>query len=312
MDLAIPAAFFVAAVLLQKLWIAMSHRIAIGESIKWYGPQGHMKKQGTPSLGGIVALALVPFAAAAICVTGRADAMDAAEIWIFPAAASAIGLLDDALKKFRHSSEGLRSLQKLALQIVVTAIWGWAVSYDGLYITHSFKISRAAAVPLLIFLGTGFMNAVNVTDGLDGLAAGASLISVIGFSTWCVSSAGQASAWIAAAMLLAFLWHNSHPAQLFMGDVGSHLWAGVILSLCVYDRSLIMIFPLGALFGVEIATVAIQIFAIRRLGRKVFKMSPLHHHFELSGWKETKVVQRFLIAHFAGMVIVRGVLDAYI
>lgn len=301
--LAIAIVFFIAALFLQDRWISLMRRLDLGEIIKWYGPQTHKKKQGTPSIGGVVAMVLVPLAAAAVVSFSGASIEEAADIWTYPLLAASIGLLDDLLKKFRTSSEGLRSLQKLFLQIALTAPWAYWIARDGLFITESFVVSRIAAVPILIFVGTGLMNAVNVTDGLDGLASGAVSISLAAFMALARSEAAIFSAMIALAMNLAFLWRNAPPAELFMGDVGSHLWAGILLSLCIVEKRSIMIVPLGPLFGVEIATVAIQIFAIRCLHRKVFLMSPIHHHFELKGWAETKITSRFLIAHAVGIAI---------
>jgi phospho-N-acetylmuramoyl-pentapeptide-transferase len=222
---------------------------------------------------------------------------------VYPALSAFVGLADDFLKSGRRSSEGLRSLQKLFLQIAVTVPWACAAASDGVYLLPWLMIGPSIGIPLLVFLGVGLQNAVNVTDGLDGLAGGAIAISLASVPLWSGTDSAVSAAAIGLAVILAFLWHNANPAQVFMGDVGSHLWAGLLISLCVEARSLLCIFPMAFIFGVEIVTVAVQIVAIRKFGRKVFRMSPLHHHFELLGWSEPKIVSRFWLAHTVGMTM---------
>ncbi|MDL2263371.1 phospho-N-acetylmuramoyl-pentapeptide-transferase [Synergistaceae bacterium OttesenSCG-928-I11] len=301
--LCLSLAFFSLALFGQRLWIRWMLRYSLGEAIKEYGPKGHLKKRGTPSMGGVVALFLVPFLVILLYVLGMASFGSLVKIWAFPVAAAMVGLVDDGLKRWTRSSEGLKSLQKLFLQILITLPWAYYMARGGLYLTPSWSVGPEIGIALLAFFGVGFMNAVNVTDGLDGLASGAVAISFVAFLFLAKSDAASASAAVALAMVLAFLWHNAHPAEVFMGDVGAHLWAGLILSLCVAERALILIFPLGFLFGVEIVTVAIQIVSIRKFQRKIFLMSPLHHHFELLGWNETKIVARFWLVHLVGLAI---------
>lgn len=292
---------FIAAVLMQSIWIRAMRRMSLGDAIKSYGPSGHEAKIGTPGMGGVVALVLLPLTVAIVSISGICDAREMMMIWVYPLAAAAVGLADDVLKKIHRSSEGLRSIQKLCLQIVISLPWAVFAAIDGIYLTPNIMMPSILGGPLLIFLSVGFMNAVNVTDGLDGLAGGSVAISLAVFLVLVGDGSSVFSAAIAMAAISAFLWHNSAPAELFMGDVGAHLWAGILLSLCVAAHTVILIFPLGFLFGIEMITVSIQIFSIRKLGRKVFLMSPIHHHFELKGWKETKIVARFWLIHAFGM-----------
>ena len=293
---------FVLSLLLQRGWIAWMRQLKIGQVIKKYGPEAHMKKTGTPSMGGVIALFMSAVAIPCAVFSEQAGFGALLGIWVYPFLAAAVGLLDDALKFRSNSSEGLRSLQKLSLQIVVTLPWAiWAAS-RGLYWLPSVEVHAVLAVPLLLFFGVGVQNAVNVTDGLDGLAGGAVALSLVAVLLLFEERAVLLSAGIGLAMLMAFLWHNANPAALFMGDVGAHFWAGLLISLCVVTDSLLLIFPIGFLFGIELATSAIQIVSIRKFGRKIFKMSPLHHHFELCGWSEPKIVTRFWLAHVIGIV----------
>lgn len=306
--ISIASMFFCAAVVCQRLWIGLMRKMDMGETAKWYGPQSHQKKSGTPSMGGAVALLLSPAAAAVLVVCFGADLDWTIGVFSFPIGAAAVGLLDDGLKRYSRSSEGLKSLQKLAAQLAVSLPWAVYASRGGLELLPGISIGAMPGVMLLTFLCVGFMNAVNVTDGLDGLAAGCTVISLSMAAVIFTGTARVASI-LFISIALAFLWHNSNPAELFMGDVGAHFWAGTMLSICVFERSALLIVPLGSIFGIEIITVAVQIFAIRKLKRKVFLMSPLHHHFELKGFKETKVTALFQLAHLLGMAVMLAVIS---
>lgn len=316
--LCLSLAFFATALFLQGKWIDWMHRFHLGQAIKEYGPKAHLKKRGTPSMGGVVALLLVPFTVGAVFFCDPSMPSDMAKIWSYPVLVAAIGLLDDVLKHRSKSSEGLRSLQKLLLQIAVTVPWACFIAKEGLYLTPNEIISAIYGVPLLVFLGVGIQNAVNVTDGLDGLAGGsiaislASIVLLASSALTAIPNVVVVSASVGLGLISAFLWHNANPAELFMGDVGAHFWAGVLIGLCVTARFFVLIFAVGFIFGIEIITVAIQILAIRKFHRKIFKMSPLHHHFELVGWKETTIVTRFWLVHLAGIVMVSIVVFIYI
>ena len=296
--------FFASAVFLESLWISLMRNFGVGEAIKDYGPSGHKKKKGTPGIGGIVAFMLSPVAAVAIYHTGLGGRRDVFVIWVFPLLAGLVGLADDLLKAFRSSSEGLRSLQKLFLQIVVCSLWVYFVSRDGIFLLPGLALPVKIGAPALVFLAVVALNAVNVTDGLDGLAGSAVAVSLLSVFLWTEKTPVLASAALGLAMTVAFLWHNANPALVFMGDAGSHLWGALLVSLCVDAKSLAFTVPVGFIFGVELATSAIQIFTIRVFGKRVFRMSPLHHHFEIGGMREPQIVARFTIVHAAGIVAI--------
>ena len=293
--------FFILAVALQRMWINFMLSHDIGEAIKDYGPKTHLKKRGTPGMGGVIALGMTPLMVLAAYWFEIADVKTTAYIWAYPAIAALVGLADDLLKNFKKSSEGLRSMHKLYLQILVTVPWAYAAAAGGVYLMPWLRLDSAVGIPLLIFLGVGVLNAVNVTDGLDGLAGGSIAISMVSILFWAESEPVIVSAVLGLALLIAFLWHNSNPADVFMGDGGAHFWAGLLRSLCVTCRSLLYLIPAAFIFGIEILTVAIQIVAIRGFRRKVFKMSTLHHHFELLGWGESRIVIRFWMTHIIGI-----------
>jgi phospho-N-acetylmuramoyl-pentapeptide-transferase len=294
--------FFAAAMYLEGVWIHVMRYLRLGEAIKDYGPQEHKKKRGTPGMGGIVVFILAPVMAYSAYYCDLSGAREMFYIWSFPLLAGLVGLTDDILKCVRKSSEGLASLQKLLLQIIVSSLWVYLIHERGIYAIPGFMLPLRVGAPLLVLICAGALNAVNVTDGLDGLAGSATAVSLVSMFLWADSQPAIISASFGLSVILAFLWHNSNPAMVFMGDVGSHFWGGLLVSLCVANRSLIFVIPTTFIFGVELATSAIQIAAIRGFNKKVFRMSPLHHHFELAGMKEPTIVSRFTLAHLAGIV----------
>lgn len=302
---------FAASITLQNMWIRYCRSKELSQILKLYGPSRHIaEKSGTPSMGGIVFITMALLLSAFWGLTGKYEPARLLIVWGFPLTAAAIGLLDDFLKHGRRSSEGLSSLQKLGLQILLSLPWvATFSSISGLTLWPGFGISGPVAWFLLFFLLVGGMNAVNITDGLDGLAAGSCALSFSGmlvllhpvgvFGAACVTG---------LALVTGFLWHNAHPARVFMGDVGSHFLGGLLVTLCIISDHALLVIPFGFIMGVESISVLIQIFAIRCLGKRVFKMSPIHHHFELAGWSETQVVTRFWLAHAMGMLVISSIL----
>ena len=302
---------FALEIFLQRSWISVMHSLKIEQVTKLYGPSWHEKtKMGTPTMGGIVFIPVLLLAIPLIIMMdGDFSLSGAARIVSYPVLAAAVGFVDDWLKYSRRSSDGLKSLQKLALQVAVTLPWVLWVSEPPFVIFPGFEVSRLFYVAFVTFVGVGLQNAVNVTDGLDGLAAGCALISFM-FALSFIDGGPTMMLIIAAAcgICLGFLWHNANPASVFMGDVGAHFLAGLLLSVCLNSGVLIFVIPLGFFFGVEILSVTIQIIAIRCFHRKVFKMSPIHHHFEMSGWKETQIVTRFWVMHIIGICLLMSLL----
>ena len=299
-----------AEIFLQGKWTDKMHRLKIEQVAKLYGPSWHEKtKTGTPTMGGII---FIPVFLAAVCagyfLSPYSDLHKIGKIALYPVLAAAVGLLDDWLKYSKRSSDGLKSMEKLALQIAVTvpwALWTTPPALDLVFVS----VPRYVGIVLLVFTGVGLQNAVNVTDGLDGLAAGSVLISLLGALSFL---GGEPSIIFpiasGAGICLGFLWHNCHPANVFMGDVGAHFFAGLLLSLCVVSDAFIFVIPILFIFGLEIMSVALQIISIRGFNKKIFLMSPVHHHFEMLGWKETQIVTRFWIIHAVGMLVLMSVL----
>lgn len=293
------------AVLMEEVWIRLVRKWEIKQVEKSYGLPSHVAhKSGTPTMGGVV----FPLACIALLLWGGPMGRGSVPgIWGLPFGAFAVGFADDWLKFTKRSSEGLRSLEKLFLQVIVALGWSsYAVLVDELFIFPGIIVPPPFSIALLTFFAVGMMNAVNVTDGLDGLAAGASALSFLGLALLPSGESPGVSMAVSLGLgiCVGFLWHNCHPASVFMGDGGSHFLGGLLFSLCIWKGGLFFMVPFGFLFGVELVSVAVQIIAIRGFKRKVFRMSPIHHHFELMGWPETKVVARFWLLHAAGMVCV--------
>ena len=301
----------------------MTH-IKLGQYIREEGPKSHQQKAGTPTMGGIlINLAIL------IPTILWADIFNP-YIWIIlfvTFAYGAIGFVDDYRKLAKKRSMGLSAKEKFTMQIVVALLAGLAIALlPSIHNNYStvitfpflkpdlFKLNLGYAyIGLIIVIIVGASNAVNLTDGLDGLAIGSTLIAAVTYTiltyaagnfrvadylriAW-VPQAGELAVFCGAMVgaSLGFLWFNAHPAEIFMGDVGSLALGGAIGCLAVMIKQEILLVLVGGLFVIEALSVIIQVISFKTTGRRVFKMSPLHHHFELSGWKETKVVVRFWI-----------------
>ncbi|MFN3428557.1 MAG: phospho-N-acetylmuramoyl-pentapeptide-transferase, partial [Candidatus Sericytochromatia bacterium] len=230
-----------------------------------------------------------------------------------------VGWLDDYLKVKKRHNKGLSAKQKMAGQILVAAGFGVGLHLLGHGTSVILPFTNGQGLlelgwlyyVLLVFVMVGTTNAVNLTDGLDGLAAGTVAIALAGL-TLVLSSYShfdnlggvQILLWATIGGCLGFLWYNCHPAQVFMGDTGSLGLGAVVASAAVMGKLEFWLIPLGAVFIAETLSVMLQVAYFKRTGgKRLFKMSPLHHHFELSGWKETKVVSRFYLAGAASALI---------
>jgi phospho-N-acetylmuramoyl-pentapeptide-transferase len=273
-----------------------------GQQIREEGPAGHHGKAGTPTMGGLaifIAIA-VPFLilseyrAASLAVLGTAVAM------------AALGFVDDIIKLRRRRSLGVSGRTKLLVQ-ALTAIVLWIVVKEYVLIKDTLdlrvidaSVDLGFAYPVLIFLVlAGATNGVNLTDGLDGLAAGCAAIVLLTYTVITFITRGQQDLALLSACLVGacvgFLWFNSFPASVFMGDTGSLGLGGAIAALAVVTKTEVLLIVIGGIFVIEALSVAIQVFAFQRFRRRVFMMAPIHHHFELAGWSETKIILRFWI-----------------
>jgi phospho-N-acetylmuramoyl-pentapeptide-transferase len=273
-----------------------------GQHIREEGPAGHHGKAGTPTMGGLVIflavtvpfLILSDYRAASLAVLGTA------------LAAAALGFADDWTKLQKKRSLGVSGRTKLVAQgLIAISLWLLATQYVGLSDVLRLRVVDASVdlglfYPVLIFLVlAGATNGVNLTDGLDGLAAGCSAIVLLAFAGMTFITSGQEDLALLCACLVGacvgFLWFNSFPASVFMGDTGSLGLGGAIAALAVMTKTEVLLLVIGGIFVMEALSVAIQVFSFQRFRRRVFLMAPLHHHFEMLAWSETKIILRFWI-----------------
>ncbi|MDP1571909.1 MAG: phospho-N-acetylmuramoyl-pentapeptide-transferase [Vicinamibacterales bacterium] len=293
----------------------------IGQVIRQEGPQSHRAKAGTPTMGGLLILA------AALVPTLLWADLTNIYVWIAvlsTASFGAIGFLDDYLKVTRRSSGGLAARYKMGLQIVVALAVGLTLMWladQSLYNTRLiFPFFKQLIpdlgwfyVPFAVFVLVAWSNAVNLTDGLDGLAistfaVAAAALTALAYVTGHrefadylllvrFAPAGELTVFCGALVgaSLAFLWYNAHPAEIFMGDVGSLALGGALATVAILIKQELLLVIVGGVFVMEAASVVIQVASFKLRGKRVFRMAPLHHHFELIGWQEPKVITRFLI-----------------
>jgi phospho-N-acetylmuramoyl-pentapeptide-transferase len=274
-----------------------------GQQIREEGPEEHHEKAGTPTMGG-----LLIFTAVAVPYLVLSD-RDTQSLAVFGVAigCAAIGFIDDYLKITRRRSLGLSARYKLLMQFALAlGLWYVARHTVGLDSSLELRISHAsldipdAIYPLVIFLViAGSSNAVNLTDGLDGLAAGCCAIVLLAYTAITFITTGEHSLSLLSACLvggcIGFLWFNAFPASIFMGDTGSLGLGGAIGALAVMTQTEILLIITGGIFVIEALSVALQVATFKMLRRRVLLMAPVHHHFELMAWSETKIMLRFWI-----------------
>jgi phospho-N-acetylmuramoyl-pentapeptide-transferase len=273
-----------------------------GQHIREEGPKGHAGKAGTPTMGGLVIFLAVsvPF-----LILGEYDAASLA-VFGTALASAALGFLDDWSKISKKRSLGLSARWKIVAQAAIAlGLWWVATRYVGLNESlntriFDFTVDLGILYPVLIFLVlAGATNGVNLTDGLDGLAAGCGAIVLLAYTAITFLTSGQEDLALICSCLVGacvgFLWFNSFPAAIFMGDTGSLGIGGAIAALAVVTKTEILLVIIGGIFVVEALSVAIQVLAFQRFRKRVFLMAPVHHHFELLAWSETKIILRFWI-----------------
>lgn len=309
--LAIVVAIAVTMVLMPA-WIKFLKSSHIGQQVRADGPESHLVKQGTPTMGGVIMLVSVILTA---LVVGH-PTPETFALLIATVLTGCLGLIDDAEKVVKERSLGLTPKAKLVGQFVIATVFGLvAVNVMGIAPTveipfvYTFDLGvltthfGSVEVPWLYILFVdillmGMCNAVNLTDGLDGLAAGTVMIVMIVMAAIAYRSDMLDSAIFAAALAgacVGFLWFNSFPADIFMGDTGSLALGMALGCLAVFTKSEFIVLVIGGLFVAEALSVMIQVFYYKKTHKRIFLMAPLHHHFEKKGWSETKVVVRFWI-----------------
>ena len=341
---------------LTPLFVRLFKRLQWGQFIRDDGPQSHHTKRGTATMGGIVVILGTLFGYfTAMLITGDRITVSALLVLFMMVGLGIVGFIDDFLKTRKQQSLGLGGWAKVLGQVIVAAAWGLvAINFPNSHgatpasgaisLTRDLPINLLLAGPIiglvLYLLWTSAIvvatsNGVNVTDGLDGLATGASILAIgsyviIGFWQYNQSCWGNVAdeamfkcydvrdpldlAIVAAAIsgsLIGFLWWNTSPAQIFLGDTGSLALGGAVAALAILTRTELLLVLIGGLFVIETGSVIVQraYFKLTR-GRRIFRMSPIHHHFELKGWAEVTVVVRFWI--IGGLLVAAGVGTFYL
>jgi phospho-N-acetylmuramoyl-pentapeptide-transferase len=307
--------------LLGPWFIRQLRRLSVGQNIRDVGPQAHQVKAGTPTMGGLLILfaTLVP-----TLLWADPTNVYVWSVMLVTAAFGAIGFADDYLKVRNRRNLGLTARAKFLLQVLAGTALGLALVYlsqeSGLNTTLTFPFIKRLVlhlgwfyIPFVAFILVGSSNAVNLTDGLDGLAIGATTVAAATYAVFTyiggnrlianylqlsyVPGVGEVAVFCGAMVGagIGFLWFNSHPAEVFMGDVGSLSLGAAIGTVAVLAKQEILLALVGGLFVMEALSVILQVASFKLRGKRIFRMSPLHHHFELSGWAEPKVIVRFWI-----------------
>ena len=292
---------FLIVVILGPIFIPMLAKFKFGQTVRDDGPQTHLQKNGTPTMGGVIMII-------AILITGLTRAKIDKDLLVGLICITGfgfVGFLDDFIKIKMKRSLGLKAYQKIILQFALAlfvSYYQYSASPSATQIMIPFTdyiINLGPLyVPIMMFVIIGTVNAVNLTDGLDGLASGITLIVSIFFMLLAISVGNSDVAILAAATggaCLGFLGFNSYPAKVFMGDTGSMALGGAVVSFAVLTNSVLLIPIVGGIYFAEAISVIIQVTSFRLTGKRVFKMAPIHHHFEQCGWRETRVVFVFWI-----------------
>ncbi|WP_066318188.1 phospho-N-acetylmuramoyl-pentapeptide-transferase [Bacillus sp. FJAT-29814] len=293
---------FLISVLLSPVFIPFLRRLKFGQSIREEGPKSHQKKSGTPTMGGIMILFSIVITT--IVMTGKFSepTVKTYLLLLVTLGFGLLGFLDDFIKVALKRNLGLTSRQKLLGQIIISVIFYLVYKQNdfsteiGIPLTDKTIDLGWFFVIFIVFWLVGFSNAVNLTDGLDGLVSG---IAAIAFGAFAVLAWNQSQMEIAifsvaiVGAVLGFLVFNAHPAKVFMGDTGSLALGGAIAAISIMTKLEVLLLLIGGVFVIETLSVILQVASFKTTGKRIFRMSPLHHHYELIGWSEWRVVVTF-------------------
>ncbi|MDX6485276.1 MAG: phospho-N-acetylmuramoyl-pentapeptide-transferase [Gaiellaceae bacterium] len=303
----------IVSILIGPRFIEFLRRNEFGQHIREDGPEHHTSKQGTPTMGGLMILSA---ATVAFLLTSKFT-LQGLTVLFATLACGAIGFLDDFIKLTHRRSLGLSGRWKMLLLVVIAVIV--SIVADHLQIAHQVFLPVANVniplsyvwYPFLFLVIAGTANGTNLADGVDGLAAGTGIIAIFTFTAINVVSYVRSAtdvshrnltdldlAIIGAALVgaaIGFLWYNAFPAEVFMGDTGSMAFGGALATFAVMTKTELLLLLIGGIFVIEALSVMIQVFTFKYLKRRVFLMTPIHHHFEMKAWSETKIMVRFWI-----------------
>lgn len=291
---------FIVASILGPIIIPLLHKLKFGQNIRQEGPKSHLKKAGTPTIGGLIFI----FATIITMFVMVGNPTDEAMIALYSFVGFGfVGFLDDLLKIIKKKNEGLTSGQKMILLLIVSGFLTWyAYKYIGTSINIPFLNGQINLglfyIQAAMFYFAGVTNAVNLTDGLDGLATSVTVLvtTFLGIISYNLGHISLAIFCVAlAGALLAFLRFNAFPARVFMGDTGSLALGGAVAMVALILKMPLILVLIGIIYVIETLSVILQVASFKLTGKRIFKMAPIHHHFEQLGWSETKIVSVFSI-----------------
>ena len=291
---------FIVASILGPIIIPLLHKLKFGQNIRQEGPKSHLKKAGTPTIGGLIFI----FATIITMFVMVGNPTDEAMIALYSFVGFGfVGFLDDLLKIIKKKNEGLTSGKKMILLLIVSGFLTWyAYKYIGTSINIPFLNGQINLglfyIPFAMFYFAGVTNAVNLTDGLDGLATSVTVLvtTFLGIISYNLGHISLAIFCVAlAGALLAFLRFNAFPARVFMGDTGSLALGGAVAMVALILKMPLILVLIGIIYVIETLSVILQVASFKLTGKRIFKMAPIHHHFEQLGWSETKIVSVFSI-----------------
>ncbi len=314
---AILIAFF-ANIIISPAMIPFLTKLKVGQYQRDDGPQTHLKKMGTPTMGGLIILISMVIASLAFIKSNT----DGLAVLLVTIGFGIVGFCDDYIKVVKKRSLGLKPMQKIIAQLVITSLFGLYILNGtdiGTDILIPFTNNKSINIgilyiPFVFFTIISTVNSVNLTDGLDGLASGVTVIVSVFFCivAWVTGSSTLPIAGAAIGSLMGFLLFNSYPARIFMGDTGSLALGGFISAISIILKMPMFILIVGIIYVLEALSVVIQVTYFKRTGKRIFKMAPIHHHFELSNWSETKIVTLFYtitaIACLVGFLAAKNIL----
>lgn len=310
---------FAVTAALGPVFIPWLHKLRFGQEIREEGPKWHQKKSGTPTMGGIMFIAGIGAAIIAYIIILAAKhningtSLKAALVFVIALGFGIIGFIDDYIKVVKKRNLGLTALQKFLMQLVLTAVYVSVLYFMGElkteiyipFVKNPVGLPVWLYIPFVMFVSVGVVNAVNLTDGLDGLAASVTVVDGIFFTLVSfVVFAASGISYFAAALtggLLAFLIYNKYPAKVFMGDTGSLFLGAAVALMAIGLKMEIFLILVGFVYFAETLSVIMQTSYFKYTkkkygeGRRIFKMTPIHHHFEMCGWTEKKIVRVFTL-----------------
>lgn len=300
--IALLVALFLGPVIIPQL-----KKMKFGQAIREEGPEAHLSKSGTPTMGGLIFI--VAFMTPSLIFLDIENSL-VQLLWFSVLGFGAIGFTDDYLKVVKKHNLGLKARQKIVLQLIVGIIIS-VIAYGNSSETWVPFLDAPVDlglffIPFIIFISVGFNNAVNLTDGIDGLAASVTSVVALFFASVSFEMGQFQLAAINLSMvgaLVGYLKFNWYPARVFMGDTGSLALGGYVVGMAIVLKMPLILVLTGIVYVLETLSVMIQVVVYKRTGKRVFKMSPIHHHFELSGWHEKKVVYVFTGITFIGSLV---------